>query len=60
LRLTRWRYILPLRLRSLLRIASADNDLDEELAWHLNQSAGEFVRKGMPEEAARLAARREF
>ena len=30
----RWRYVLPLRLRSLMRSTTADRELDEELRYH--------------------------
>jgi hypothetical protein len=33
----RWRYVLPLRLRSLFRSATADRELDEELRYHIER-----------------------
>ena len=47
---------LLFRLRSLLRRNAADNDLDEELRFHLDQQAAKYEAGGVPaEEAMRLA-----
>ena len=51
-----WLYTIPLRLRSLLRRAQADQELDDELRDHLERKTEEYVAKGMaPEEAHRRA-----
>ena len=56
MRLERWILIIPLRLRSLFRREDVDRELDEELAFHLDQRTQEFVSRGLdPEEARRLA-----
>ena len=56
MRLERWILIIPLRLRSLFRREDVDRELDEELAFHLDQRTQEFVSRGLdPKEARRLA-----
>ena len=42
----RWFYTLPLRLRSLLRRAQVDQELDEELAYHIEQRTQERIAAG--------------
>src|SRR5215469_8415665 len=52
----RWRYKLPLRLRSLFRKSKAEADLSDELQFHLQNQIDEFVAQGMnPQEAHRAA-----
>jgi putative ABC transport system permease protein len=58
MRLDRWRYILPLRVRSLFSGADADRDLDEELAFHLERQIEANLASGMTPAAARAAAMR--
>ena len=48
------------RLWSLVRRDRLDRELSEELETHLAMQEEIFRRQGMPPEAARLAARREF
>src|SRR5688500_20357734 len=56
MRMERWILIIPLRLRSLFRREDVDRELDEELAFHLDQRTQEFVSRGLdPKEARRLA-----
>ncbi|MBK9169732.1 MAG: ABC transporter permease [Bryobacterales bacterium] len=56
MRLERWILIIPLRLRSLFRREDVDRELDEELAFHLDQRTQELVSRGLdPKEARRLA-----
>src|SRR5690349_6638690 len=50
----------PLRLRSLLWRQAADQDLEEELQFHLHRLADAFVAEGMNREEARHAALRSF
>ncbi len=45
-----WLYTIPLRLRSLLRWAQADQQLDEELHDHLERKTEEYVAQGMTQE----------
>jgi predicted permease len=54
----RWRYKLPLRARSLLRRERLDDELNEEIQFHLDRQAEEYVARGMAPEEARRAARR--
>jgi len=48
------------RLLSFLRRRRQDADLDDEIRAHLDLLATEYERRGMPSDAARLAARRAF
>jgi len=52
----RWRYKVPLRLRSLFRRNKAEMDLGEELQFHLQNQIDEFVAQGMDPQEARHAA----
>jgi predicted permease len=54
----RWRYKLPLRLRSLLEGERVDRELRDEIRFHLERQVEENLAQGMSPEAARLAARR--
>jgi predicted permease len=58
MRLQRWFYTLPLRLRSLLRRGQVEQELDEELRYHLEQQIEENLARGMSSEEARYAALR--
>jgi putative ABC transport system permease protein len=60
MRFQKWLYTLPLRLRSLLRRNRVEQELDDELRFHLEQKAQEFVAAGLTLEEARRKARREF
>lgn len=48
------------RIRGLFNARHRDADLDDEVAAHLDLLAEENIRRGMPREEARYAARREF
>ena len=52
----RWRYKLPLRLRSLFHRNRAELDLSEELQFHLQNQIDEYVAQGMDPQDARHAA----
>ena len=54
----RWYYKFPLRLRSLFRIRRAEQDLGDEVQFHLQCQIEEYVAKGMDPEEARYAALR--
>jgi putative ABC transport system permease protein len=56
----RWLYKLPLRFRSLFKRGRVEQDLSEELRFHLEKLAEENVAKGMTREEARYAALREL
>jgi len=52
----RWRYKLPLRLRSLFRREQAEQELDEEIQFHFQSLVDQYVSQGMSPNAARRAA----
>ena len=54
----RWRYVLPLRLRSLFRSNTVDRELDEELRYHIERQIELNVARGMDPTEARHAALR--
>lgn len=54
----RWFYTIPLRLRSLFRRSQVEQELDEELSYHLDRQIEEHIAKGMTPEDARCAAMR--
>jgi hypothetical protein len=56
----RWFYKLPLRLRSLFRRSRVEQELSEELGFHLEKLIEENAGKGMTLEEARYAALREL
>src|SRR2546430_6949517 len=56
----RWLYRLPLRFRSLFRKNTVEQELSDELRFHLEKLIEEKVAKGMPAEEARYAALREL
>src|SRR2546427_10348454 len=56
----RWCYKIPLRFRSLLRNIRVEQELTEELRFHLEKLMDEKVGKGMTQEEARYAALREL
>jgi predicted permease len=56
MRLERWRYVLPLRLRSLFRRAAADRELDEEIGYHVDRLTEEHQARGLPPDQARRTA----
>jgi predicted permease len=58
MRFTRWFYIVPLRLRSLFRRRQVEQEMNEELRYHLDLQIEENIDKGMTPEEARYAALR--
>ena len=54
----RLRHIVRLRLRSLFTRATVEQELDEELQYHLERQIAEGVATGMTREEARFAALR--
>lgn len=58
MRLEQWFYKLPLRLRSLFRGTRADQDLNDEMQYHMDRLVQQQMEKGLPEQSARLAALR--
>src|SRR5262245_36101500 len=58
MRLKHWFYIIPLRLRSIFRRRQVEQELDEELQYHIERQIEENIAKGMtPEEARHTAVR---
>jgi putative ABC transport system permease protein len=55
-----WFYTLPLRVRSLFRRDQVEQDLNEELQYHVERKTQEYVSAGLTLEEARRRARREF
>src|SRR5262245_14730930 len=53
-----WFYTVPLRLRSLFRRSQVEQELDEEVSYHLERQIEENIAKGMAPEEARYAALR--
>jgi hypothetical protein len=58
MRLKHWFYTVPLRLRSLFRRNQIEQELDEELRYHIDRQIEEHITKGMTPEEARYAALR--
>ncbi|MGC2467280.1 MAG: permease prefix domain 1-containing protein, partial [Candidatus Acidiferrum sp.] len=58
--LRNWLYRMPLRLRSLFRRDQVEQDLNEELQYHLEQKTQEYTASGLTLEEARRKARCEF
>ena len=58
--MTRCLYKLPLRFRSLFRKSTVEQEVSDELRFHLEKLIEEKVAKGMPAEEARYAALREL
>src|SRR5450432_1361481 len=58
MRIEHWLYTVPLRLRSLFRRRQVEQDLDEELRYHMEKKAEEFAARGMAPEQSRRAALR--
>jgi predicted permease len=57
--LDRWRCTWPLRLRALFRRGRVDQELDEELRYHIEQQLQDQIAKGLaPDEARRIVLRR--
>ena len=58
MRIEHWYYALPLRLRSLFRRRRVEQDLDEELQYHLERKIEEYLAQGLTPEQSRQAALR--
>jgi predicted permease len=58
MRIGHWRYTLPLRLKSLLRRDRAEQELDEELQFHLDHQIEEGIAAGLSPRDAHFAAMR--
>ncbi|MGA2185168.1 MAG: ABC transporter permease [Bryobacteraceae bacterium] len=58
MRMEHWFYAVPLRLRSLFRRQRVEQDLDEELQYHLERKIEEYIAQGLAPEQSRHAALR--
>src|ERR1017187_7301185 len=58
MRMEHWFYAVPLRLRSLFRRRQVEQDLDEELQYHLERKIEECIAQGLTPEQSRRAALR--
>ena len=56
--LERWLHTAPLRLRSLFRRRRVEQELEDELRFHLEQRIQEDIARGVPPNEARYAALR--
>ena len=56
----RWIHRLRLRLRSLFRSARVEQELDEELRYHVDRLVDDFLAAGLPPSEARHQALREM
>jgi len=58
MRMEHWWFTVPLRLRSILRRGRVEQELDEELQFHLELKIDEGIASGLPPDEARYAAMR--
>jgi macrolide transport system ATP-binding/permease protein len=58
MRIEHWRFTVPLRLRSILRSRRVEQELDEELQFHLDRKIEEGIANGLSQTEARYAALR--
>jgi predicted permease len=58
MRMEHWFYAVPLRLRSLFRRRQVEQDLDEELQYHLERKIEEYIAQGLTPQQSRHAALR--
>jgi hypothetical protein len=56
----RWWLIVPLRLRSLFRRHQVEQDLNDELQFHIDQQTQHHIDRGLSREQAQHRARREM
>ena len=56
--MSRWLAQLRVALRSIIRRTRADDELDEEIQFHLERQIDEGLRAGLAPEEARYAALR--
>lgn len=58
MRIEHWFYTLPLRLRSLFRRRKVEQELNEELSFHIERKTEEGIAQGLTPEEARYTALR--
>ena len=50
--LRQWRYVIPLRMRSIFRRRQVERELDEELQLHLDMTIEANIARGMHRSAS--------
>ncbi len=60
MRLEHWLYMLPLKWRSIVRRQEVEQDLDDEIQYHLEQQVDRLVAQGVGRAEAWRAVRRDF
>ncbi len=60
MRIERWLYTLPLRIRSVFRRGQAEQELGEEIRYHIDQHVALLVVRGVPPHEARRIALAKF
>ena len=60
MRFERWIYSIPLRVRSLFRRDDVEQELDDELQFHLEQKTQQYAATGLTLEEARRKALRDI
>ncbi len=58
--LERWLYTVPLRIRSLFQRKKSEQDLQDELQFHIDQQTQRHIARGLSPEQAQRTARREM
>ena len=58
MRIEHWWFTAPLRLRSILRRPRLEQELDEELQFHLDRKIEQGIADGLSPKEARYAALR--
>src|ERR1017187_5306255 len=58
MRMEHWLYAMPLRLRSLFRRQRVEQELDDELQYHLERKTEEYIAQGLTPKQSRQAALR--
>src|SRR5688572_15346695 len=56
----RWLSIIPLRLRSLFHRSDVEQDLDDEMLYHIERQTEQYIAKGLRPQEAHDAALRDF
>ena len=60
MRLERWRHTIPLRIRSLFQRKKVEQDLHDELQFHIDQQARHHIARGLSPEQAQRTAQQEM
>ena len=56
MKLKRWFVTLPLKFRSLFQRNQVEQELDEEVRYHIERKTQELIAKGLSPEEAKYAA----